>query len=192
MRPAWLPCMQSHDCHPSVPVLPGSWRAHMGSGRTHRPQDLESLSSACLSGPLPPSAVPRAPLLWEVAFLFFFFSKPFQAPAHRASIPFHPPNPHGSGDLRRQTVNAAKWDHPAFAGEHRSCSTGSSCQRGNICTGTKKSHGSTDASLKRGSQPRHSSLGEGTRSKALPSGSAPCQAAADARSALALLAISSN
>lgn len=38
----------------------------------------------------------------------------------------------------------------------QSRSIGSSCQRGNICTGTKKSHRSTDASLKRGLQPSRS------------------------------------
>lgn len=97
MRPAWLPCMQSHGCHPSVPALPQAWRAHVGSGRTHRPQDLgvTQLSLPVCPSPTLSSSLCTIASASCIFDWFFFFSKPFQAPAHTTSI--SPPIPTGPG-----------------------------------------------------------------------------------------------
>lgn len=88
-------------------VTPLSQRSHRPGGHTwgqggHTHLRIwESLSSACLSAPLPPSAAPRAPSLRQVAFLtgFFFLEAIPSSSTHNIHFP---PNPHGTGDLRRQ------------------------------------------------------------------------------------------
>lgn len=71
----------------------------MGSERTHRPQDLgatELCLSVCPSPTLSsfPCTIASGSCIFDS---FLFFPKPFQAPAHTASIPFPPAIPTGAG-----------------------------------------------------------------------------------------------